>query len=250
MDDNMERLQNTIRREYDETEMAFDNWMKWERESKIKRMQQLGQIKGWELDEGIKLWLKESEECYIMGFFFASSFFSGATLEFAMTLCAKKWDPPRQFNKFEELIDEYHEREIFNEKETNIAHDLRKIRNYYGHSNIDKLAKLAVENRLKVLNHYITISNEGIKDVPDSPTEIVTEPQTEEMKLIFAHFNSPRSAWIALKNLHRLLFKLYPKVANQESQTLSTSNTFEIYHLEALEHQSQLSQHQFAYRYY
>lgn len=206
----MDRLPNSEPREYEEVEKSFNYWIEQNKNSKIKRLQQLGQIKDWYLDHTVYQWLKEAENCYIMGFFFSASFFAGATLELGMKFHALTWQPPKKFNKFEKMINEFYKRKIFNLKEKEMADELRLIRNNYGHSKIDELANDAQKSGIKVLKRSIILTNKGKKHIPYTNEEIIEKAEEDNMKLAFAQFNAEPLAWKSITNVYLLLFKLFP----------------------------------------
>jgi len=208
----MERLPNTEYRNFEDIEKSFNNWIEWDKESKLKRFQQLGQIRGWRLNEALRYWLDEAENCYIMGFYMGTSFFAGAALELGMRLYAQTWEPPKSdFKGFLEMIEEFYIREIFTENEKKMAHFLRDIRNQYAHADYSKLAEEAVNcgMAVKIVPSMITL--DGIKKAPDYDEKIVTNPEDENMKLTFMWFNRENIAWKSIKNVHTLLLKLYPR---------------------------------------
>ena len=206
----MDKLPNSEPREYEEVKKSFNHWIEQDKDSKIKRLQQLGRIKDWYLDHTVHQWLKEAENCYIMGFFFGASFFAGATLELGMKLHALSWQPPMKFSNFEKMIDEFYKRRFFNKEEKEIAHELRIIRNNYGHSKIDELAKEAQKSGIKVLKRSIILTNKGENHMPDTNEEIIEKAEDDDMKLTFTQFNAEPLAWKSIKNVYLLLFKLFP----------------------------------------
>ena len=208
----MERLPDTEYRKFEDVEISFNNWIAQEKVAKITRLQQLGQIRDWRLNEALQYWLDEAENCYIMGFYMGASFFAGATLDLGMRLHALMWEPPEtNFKNFFEMIEEFYKRKIFTENEKNMAHFLREIRNQYAHADYSKLAEEAVKCKIavKIIPSMITLN--GIKKAPDADERIITIPEDDDMKLMFMWFNRERIAWRSIKDVHTILLKLYPR---------------------------------------
>ncbi len=209
-DGEVDQLPNTKHREYKEVEDSLKYWINWEWASKVKRLQQLGLTENWYLNSAIDIWLKEAKNCYIFGFHHASIFFSGATLELAMKIHMKTWKKPKKFKDFNELINLFHKEGLLSNNEKAMAHELKKMRNNYGHGDINKLAQQAVKDGIKVEVSNLIISNIDSSGMPDMEKQIITEPNDEDMKLIFSNFNAEKLAWKSLKNLITILLKLFP----------------------------------------
>ena len=206
-----ERLPNTKPRTYEECANSLKNWEKWEWKSKVKRLQQLGLSENWYLDRGISFFLEEAENCYVLNAYYASSFFAGVALELGMKIHARNWSPPKKkFKDFETMINTFARKGIINVNETDMAHKLRKIRNDYGHANINKLAKRAIEEGFKVRKTLFRISSEGSGEISGADEDIITDPKDYQMKLTFLHFNARKLAWKSLIYANTVLLKLFP----------------------------------------
>lgn len=204
------QLLNTMPRKFDSVDRSLQEWVKHEWELKVKRLQSFGITEDWELDQGVYIWLKEAKRCYVFGFYYACAFFSGVALELGMKTYMERLEGKKIDMKFYQVIECLRCKKILNEEEVQMAHELRQLRNEYGHGNISKLAKRAVKDNMKIKMSYCTITKNGLEEDTCKDIEIIETPKDREMELTFMEFHVPDVAWRSLVGLYKILQKLYP----------------------------------------
>jgi hypothetical protein len=198
---------NTIARDIKDAQVSIDEWYSRERNAQAERLQKLGIINNWKLDDVLSRWIQQSEDCYIMGFYYAAAFFAGASLEVGMRI---KEPTLTKNNDFCEIITLFNEKGLFDDDQTKKAHRLRKIRNEYGHSLVDQLAQRAVHDGIKVQVSLLSITEKGENQIPEGGIEIIDSPKSREDQFIFLDMNAENVAWAAIKDSITLLMTLFP----------------------------------------
>ena len=164
-----------------------------------RRAERFGELKGMrdfsEIQEPVKGLLLDAYFSYAYLYYAGSVLLSTTALELTLKIVLSQQDEKYKKYKFIRLINSAKEYDLFDDKQVEIAHEIRNLRNIYVHYNPDEIREISEKLKL------ITLIQEG-EEMP----EVYSKELIEQLQLEEA---TPQIAFKCLSKCYELILSLY-----------------------------------------